>query len=133
MKTLHHDIKIAAPCAAVYRALTTPEEMAVWHKGQVEGDIAPGRILTLTPKPGLRFGWRTDQLEPDRLIAQTCVEGPGNSRDKTLTLTLSEPAPGVTQVTLADGEWQEDDPHLPFCNSYWGAVLYRLKIHAEKK
>lgn len=132
MTTLHHAIKIAAPRAVVYRALTDLGEMAAWHLGSVEGGIAPGKILTLTPKPGMRFGWRTEKLETDALIVQSTVEGSGSSVGKTLTFKLSDLDDGRTLVELTDGEWSASDPHLPFCNTQWGEALVRLKSHVEK-
>lgn len=112
MVTLKHAVKISAPRGAVYQALTDLEAMRGWHVGAVEGAIVPGQVMTLTPKPGQRFSWRTDRLEPDVSVVQTEVEGPGSSVGKT--------------------EWREGDGHLPFCNTHWGEVLYRLKSHVEK-
>lgn len=36
----------------------------------MEGDIVPGKTLTWTPKPGLTFGWRIDELNPDVSIGR---------------------------------------------------------------
>ena len=133
MNTLHHAVKINAPREVVWRALSNIAEMEAWHEGSVEGDIAPGLILTLKPKSEMQFSWRTDKLEPETLLVQTCIEGPGSSPGKVLTFTVSDLQEGVVLVQLSDGEWQINDPHLPFCNAYWGEVLFRLKTHAEKE
>jgi uncharacterized protein YndB with AHSA1/START domain len=114
MLILGHAIKIAASRADTYKALTDMSVMAAWHLGKVGGAIEPDKVLTLTPKPGLRFGWRTERLEPDRKIVQTCVEGPGTSPGKTLTFTLSDLEDGHTLVEFTEGEWRDDDPHLLF-------------------
>lgn len=132
MVTLKHAIKISAQRRAVYLALTDLEAMRRWHVGTVDGAISPGQVLTLTPAPGKRFGWRTDRLEADTAIVQTAVEGTGNSVGKTLTFNLSELGDGRTLVELTDGEWSETDPHLPFCNTHWGEVLHNLKSYVEK-
>ena len=132
MVTLKHAVKICAPRGAVYQALTDLEAMRGWHLGTVEGAIVPGQVMTLTPKPGQRFSWRTDRLEPDVAVVQTEVEGPGSSVGKILTFTLSDLDDGRTQVDLTHGEWPEGDAHLPFCNTHWGEVLHRLKSHVEK-
>lgn len=132
MNTLRHAIKIVAPRADVYRALTEISEMTVWHLGTVEGAMAPGEELVLTPKPGTRFAWRTESLEPERRIVQSCVEGSGSSPGRTLSFDLADSDDGRTLVELTDGDWQLDDPHLPFCNTHWGEVLHRLKDHVER-
>ncbi|MBP2154251.1 hypothetical protein [Erwinia rhapontici] len=80
----------------------------------------------------MRFSWRTDKLEPDISIVQTCVEGSGTSPCKVLTIKISDADDGRTLVELTDGEWSQDDPHRAFCNTHWGEVLHRLKNHIEK-
>ena len=132
MTTLRHAISISAPRSAVYAALANIDQQREWHEGTMEGEIAPGKTLTWTPRPGLTFGWRIDELKPDVSIVRTAVEGPGNTAGKKLTLTLADLPDGRTEVALTDGEWAADDPHLPFCNTYWGGVLNRLKSYVEK-
>jgi uncharacterized protein YndB with AHSA1/START domain len=131
MLTLRHAIKINAPRDRVFSALADIDEMAAWHIGGVDGDIAVGSTFRLNPKPGLVFGWRTEEIVAGERIRQQCVEGPGNSAGKTLTFTLSDDAEGTTLVTLTDGQWLDDDPNLPFCNTRWAEVLFHLKEYVE--
>ena len=132
MTTLRHAIAISAPRSEVYAALANIDHMREWHEGTMEGEAAPGKTVTWTPKPGLTFGWRIDELNKDTSIVRTAVEGPGNTVGKTLTISLSDLPDGRTEVSLADGEWAADDPHLAYCNPYWGGVLNRLKSYVEK-
>jgi uncharacterized protein YndB with AHSA1/START domain len=131
MLTLRHAIKINAPRDRVFSALADADEMAAWHIGGVDGDIAVGSTFWLNPKSGLVFGWRTEEIVAGEQIRQQCVEGPGNSAGKTLTFTLSDDAEGNTVVTLTDGQWLDDDPNLPFCNTRWAEVLFHLKEYVE--
>lgn len=132
MTVLRHAIKIAAPRADTFRAVSDMREMAAWHLGVVEGNIAVGSVLYLAAKPTLRFGWRTDEIVANERLRQTCVEGPGTSAGKTLTITMSDLPEGGTLVDLTDGDWHADDPHQPFCNTRWGEVLHRLKEYVER-
>jgi uncharacterized protein YndB with AHSA1/START domain len=129
--TLQHAAKIAADREAVYRALTEIEKMADWHVGSIGGEIAVGATYFLERRPGKRFGWRTEQLEPSTRIVQTYIEGEGCSPGKTLTILLSDLDDGRTQLDLSDGPWSEGDPHLAFCNAYWGEALSNLRTHLE--
>ncbi|WP_312157770.1 SRPBCC domain-containing protein [Pantoea piersonii] len=131
MITLHHAIKIAAPRPAVYAALTDIEHMAAWHAGEIEGEIVAGKILTLRPKPETHFSWRTETLEQDKRIVQTSLIETDSHAGKTLSFQLSDLEDGRTLVALTHGEWAVDDPHLPFCNTYWGEVLFQLKTYLE--
>jgi uncharacterized protein YndB with AHSA1/START domain len=131
MLTLTHAVKIAAPRNTVFLAFADIAELAGWHLGEIEGEVAPGEAFYLERQPGLRFGWRTDQLETDRKIVQTCVEGPGSSAGKTLTIGFSDEPDGRTLVSLQDAGWHPDDAHLPLCNTYWGEALGRLRDYLE--
>ena len=128
---LRHAIKINAPRDRVFEALTDVAQVAAWHLGHVEGTIAVGSVMSLTPKPGSKFGWETKEIVKDKLLAQLCVEGPGNSVGKNLAFTLADAGGGLTAVYLTDGDWDDADPHLPFCNTKWGEVLHSLKRYVE--
>jgi hypothetical protein len=91
-----------------------------------------GRRPAIGAKAGLAFGWRTEALQQDSSLVQTCIEGPGSSPGKTLRFDLSDTGDGRTLVTLGDSEWSESDPHLAFCNTHWGEMLLRLKSYSEK-
>ena len=132
MITLRHAIRIAAKRDAVYRSFTDVAGLTGWF-GPIKGEVDLGKTLVLEVRPGLRFGWRTDQLEPGRKIVQTLVEGPGASSEKTLTISLSDEPDGRTLVQLSDAGWSEDDPHLPLCNTEWGEALSQLRAYQEKR
>ena len=132
MTTLRHAIKVSAPRARAFEAVANKREMAAWHLGVVEGEIAVGAVLYLAAKPTLRFGWRTDEIARGERLRQTCVEGPGSSAGKTLTISMSDLPDGGTLVELTDGDWADNDAHLPFCNTRWGEVLHRLKEFVER-
>ena len=132
MAVLRHAMKVAAPRAETFKAISDLREMRAWHLGIVEGDVAVGSVLYLAAKPTLRFAWRTDEIVPNGRLKQTCIEGPVKSAGKTLTITMSDLPDGRTLVELTDGQWPEDDPDLPFCNTRWGQVLHRLKEHVER-
>ena len=130
MATIHHAIKINAPRERVFKALTDIGELAKWHHGPVEGEVAVGAILRLNAKPGMRFGWKTLELTEGEHIVQESVEGPG-APGKRVTFDLSSLDGGTTLVELADGDWDEGDSSMPFCNTHWGGVLTRLRSYVE--
>lgn len=131
MFSLRHAIRINAPRDRVFSALAYGAEMAAWHIGGLDGDIAVGSTFRLHPKPGLMFAWRTVEIVAGERIRQQCVEGPGSATGKMLTFTLSDEDEGATLVTLTDGQWHDDDPNLPFCNTRWAEVLFQLKEYVE--
>jgi uncharacterized protein YndB with AHSA1/START domain len=132
MTTLHHAIKVSASRPRVFKALVDIDEMAAWHIGSIEGDIAVGSTFYLTARPGLRFGWKVDETITNERIEETCIDGPGNSVGKRTTFKLSDIEGGGALVELIDGDWADGDEHLPFCNTRWGEVLLHLKEYVER-
>ena len=130
--TLRHAIKVAASRPHVFKALADAGEMAAWHVGHIEGKVAVGSTFFLSPKSGLKFGWKTDEIVTNERLRQTCVEGPGSSVGKIVTVVLSDAGKDGTLVKLTDSGWIDGDASLPFCNTQWGEVLLRLKEYAEK-
>jgi Activator of Hsp90 ATPase homolog 1-like protein len=131
MTTLRHAIKVEAPRDAAYHAFADIAELAGWHMGSVQGEVHVGKTFTIERRPGLRFGWRTDELDPGLKIVQTCTEGPGTSAGRTLTLAFSSADDDRTLVELSDAGWRDDDPDLPLCNTYWGEALGRLRSYLQ--
>ena len=131
MTTLRHAIRVGASRDAAYHAFTDIAGLAGWQLGRVQGEVRVGKTLTMERRPGLHFGWRTDELDPGHKIVQTCVEGPGSSAGKTLTITFSSETDSKTLVELSDAGWHDDDQDLPLCNTYWGEALTRLRSYLE--
>ena len=131
MTTLRHAIRVGASRDAAYHAFTDIARLAGWQLGRVQGEVRVGKTLTIERHTGLHFGWRTDELDPGHKIVQTCVEGPGSSAGKTLTITFSNETDSKTLVELSDAGWHDNDPHLPLCNTYWGEALTRLRSYLE--
>jgi len=132
MTTLRHAVNIAAPRPTVFGAISEPTRMQPWHLGTVEGGFGLGEEVRLVSRPGLSFTWRTDAIEPGSGFAQTCLAGPGSSAGKTLRFEVADAGDGRTRVSLAHAGWDADDPELPFCNTYWGEALARLRDHLEQ-
>ncbi|MET0531493.1 MAG: SRPBCC domain-containing protein [Microvirga sp.] len=133
MVSLRHAIKIDASHIDTFRALTSPEELSVWQRGTVTGVVAEGAISIVSPRRGLSFVWRTERIEPETCLVQTCLEGPEASSGRTLTITLLENGDGRTRLELTDDGWDAAHPHLALCNTEWGAALSRLRTHLEAK
>ena len=78
-----------------------------------------------------KFGWKTCEINGIERLVQECVEGPAGSLGKQVVFSLESTGPASTLLELSDGKWAEEDPHLPYCNTHWGGVLYRLKTYIE--
>ena len=129
MTTIHHAIKIAAPREKVFKALTDVTEFAKWHYTGVEGEIAVGATLRMKAKPHLSFAWKTIELVKNARLVQEGVEGPGKP-GKQITFDLSD-TEGGTLIQMTDGDWNDSDPSMAFCNTHWGAALTKLKSFVE--
>ncbi|MEM1367851.1 MAG: hypothetical protein AAGG02_07500, partial [Cyanobacteria bacterium P01_H01_bin.15] len=70
--TLYHAILINAPRSQIFPALTTIEGMNHWHYGHVTGAIEVGSLMNFDSPTGLKFVWKTQEMELNKRLIQVC-------------------------------------------------------------
>lgn len=112
-KQLTQVFTIGAPCAAVWKALTTKEEVERWMTPLAEIDLRVGGRFRTHPDRSARIGdpgtvtQTILTFEPERLIAFRTVEAPDApefvrvAQDAWTVVTLEPEGPNATRVVLA--------------------------------
>lgn len=108
-------IELAAPPDRVWRALTTPAEIAAWFRVAVDGPLTPGSEVWMTvtgPKDskgaGKRFRLRVVEMEAPRRFVWEWHPGEIDpavdySREPRTRVTFTlEPIAGGTRLTLSE-------------------------------
>jgi uncharacterized protein YndB with AHSA1/START domain len=131
MATITHAIRIRAPRAQVYQALTTPYGLKGWNTPDLEGDVAQGQEFTLRFNDGQSFRWKASKLINGSAASWECISGPGAAAGSTVTYELSDTSDGRTAVQLDHAGWPDGHQALATCNTLWGILLGRLKKYAE--
>jgi 4-hydroxy-3-polyprenylbenzoate decarboxylase len=98
MATITHAIRIRAPRAQVYQALTTPYGLKGWNTPDLEGDVAQGQEFTLCFNDGQSFQWKASELINGSTVSWECISGPGAAVGSTVTYELSDTSDGRTAV-----------------------------------
>ncbi|WP_172328889.1 SRPBCC domain-containing protein [Mangrovicoccus sp. HB161399] len=128
MTTIRNAVNIRTSPTALWATLTQIDGLRRWHRGTVEGEVAPGSLLILRPKPGLRFDWHTTVAEP---AARLVLEAAGSSSRK-VSFILSDLPEGRIRLDVEDEGWDGTDPSMAICSTEWGAALDRLRSHLEE-
>src|SRR5216683_3092238 len=84
MATISHAIRIRAPRARVYQALSTRDGLQGWNTPDLEGDVAQGREFTLRYGDGVSFRWKVSKLDSGSAVSWECTAGPGAAAGSTL-------------------------------------------------
>ena len=110
-------IELAAPPDRVWKALTTPAEIAVWFRVAIDGQLAPGSEVWMTvagPKHGgKRFRVKVVEMEPPRRFAWEWHPGAIDpsvdySREPRTRVTFTlEPTAAGTRLTLSETGFTE--------------------------
>jgi uncharacterized protein YndB with AHSA1/START domain len=129
MSEILHKIKVNAPKASVYRALSNLEGLSSWWTSTTSGGSAPGETLLF------RFGehevrMRVEELEADKRVAWECTDPTGEWAGTKLTFELSEEA-GRTTLMFGHRAWREATPFLAHCSMKWATFLLSLREYAE--
>jgi 4-carboxymuconolactone decarboxylase len=137
--TIHHQLRIAVPAAAVYAALATAEAISTWWHPQTAVQTEHGLVLEHHPGPEhgvvklLVVG-----MVPGTRVEWECVSThPGTSPASAWTGThfLFEIAEreGVTTLDFRQTGYDERSPFLGANTFAWAQVLQRLKMAIESQ
>ena len=133
---------VAAGRAAVYRALTDPEELVIWWGPQgftipsIEFEPRVGRTyrIAMQPPEGELFHLSGEfrEVDPPDRLAFTFRWDPPDPDDRETLATLSiEDRDGRTELLLTQGEFATDD-RLALHRDGWGESLDRLERMLER-
>lgn len=127
---LKHSCSINAKTNDLMLALTTLSGMQAWHSKHIEGDGSVGSQWHIQYPGKPDFVWQIDQSDRDQIV-WSCVQGPGDSKGKTVTFTMSDQPDGRVLLEVDHAGWVESDPHYAKCNTLWGDLLHHLKRYLE--
>jgi uncharacterized protein YndB with AHSA1/START domain len=131
MADIRHGVRIVAPQARVYEALTTIDGLASWWTRTVEGDADQGGKISFyfgQPEPGAVM--EVIEADAPSRVVWRCVEGAAEWIDTTLIFELSQ-ADGETLLMFTHADWREPVPFMHHCSSRWGYFLLSLKAGLE--
>lgn len=125
-----HEIRIKAPPAAVYEAVTNPKMIALWWIPDARGESAVGKTLEF---------WIGDfcqpmhvaALQPSRRVLWRASEtGLADWRGTEVEFLLIS-GTDRTSVQLRHSGWSEGVAGLPYYSMSWAAYLASLKEFIE--
>ena len=140
-------IELAAPPDRVWKALTTPAEIAVWFRVAIEGPLRPGSEVWMTvtgsKHGGKRFRVKVVEMDPPRRFAWEWHPGAIDpdvdySREPRTRVTFTlEPTAGGTRLTLSETGFTDVSlarrAKVFSDNSQgWTEVLTWFRSHVEK-
>ena len=133
MATIAQLIRIDAPQASVYDALSTIHGIKGWLTADAEEGTRETDTALLRFSDGTVFVWKFAETKPSSLVRWRCVEGPGSAAGTTVDFQLTMGNDGKTRLAV-DHDGLADDPDLILtCNMLWGAAIYHLKQYVETK
>jgi uncharacterized protein YndB with AHSA1/START domain len=124
---IQHELKIHAPHARIFQALTDQATLERWQGAKVkEGE----REWRLEYPDATVFRWKVIESSPAR-VAWQCAEGPGQAIGKQASFTLSDMGSDNTLVEFAHAGWQGTGGNYRKCNTRWAILLHRLQQETE--
>jgi len=127
MTQIQHELKIHAPRARIFQALTDRAALERWHGAKVK---ETEREWHFEYPNATVFRWKVLESSPTR-AAWRCVEGPGQAPGKEASFTLSEMGDDHTLVEFEHSGWQGTTGNYRKCNTRWAMLLYDLKRETE--
>lgn len=125
-----HRVGVKSAPHAVYEALTTIGGLSSWWTATTHGDCAPGGTIHF------RFGDRgffdiaVVELELDRRVAWTVVDGPAEWIGTRIAFDLKHDD-AFTIVLFRHEGWPEAIEFMSHCSTKWAVFLLSLKALVE--
>jgi uncharacterized protein YndB with AHSA1/START domain len=132
MSAIRHRVGITAPAATVYEAIATQAGLTQWWTRDVRGQSSLGSELEFyfrRPEPGAVM--QVVDLEPGRLVAWKCVQGPEEWVDTEIRFELSDDGSGETVLLFKHADWSDTGAFMHHCSTKWGYYLIGLKRGLE--
>ena len=130
MADLHHEIHIAASHEAVLASLVTQQGLQGWWTADCVATPQLGSVAEFG------FGGRSTVFRmkvtelSDYRVVWRCLGDVAEWKGTRLIWDVLPRQGGVT-VRLTHADWAAIDGWFAACNSTWGALMHRLRAHAE--
>ena len=149
MATIYHQVRMNAPTAKLYKAISTANGIASWWDKPTHAQTEAGSVLefNLGPKHGV-LKMKVLELVPGKRVEWECISTHAKSSPASawtgthLTFEISERAPMSFEVTrrkhmavldFRHSGWDETNRYFGFCNFGWGEALSKLRKLCEAK
>lgn len=135
MDILHRIGVRSATADDVYAALATRDGLAGWWSEKVDGDSAPGGVVTFgfDDEDGVEVGTiavKVLELVPAKQVRWEVVDGPPEWVGTAITFELSQ-EDGWAIVMFRHEGWAEPVAFMHHCSTKWATFLLSLKALVE--
>ena len=130
MVDILHRVGVVAPLDDVYRAITTPGELARWWTIDTQGESEVGGKMSFRFGDVGGFDMEVVELDPDGRVRWSVIGGPeewiGTEIDWHLTQSNE-----YTIILFEHRGWREPVDFMYHCSTKWATFLMSLKELVE--
>jgi uncharacterized protein YndB with AHSA1/START domain len=130
MKSIYHQLRIAAPAETVYNAITTQEGLAGWWTPETKAKPGIGSIARFVFGPNYFKEMKVTQLQPPTRVEWVCLKGHEEWIGTTITFEIEKDDKGTVLFFHHDG-WKEYTRVFAGCTYDWGIFLRSLRLLCE--
>ena len=129
---IHHEVRIRATPAAIYRALTDVQQLGAWWIPDTRGESKPGATLEFWFNPTAHQDLRVAALEPDRLVRWQALAADLSDWAGTEIEFRIVPGEAETRLQFRHFGWRHAVERFPYYSLSWAVFLLSLKDLLEK-
>jgi uncharacterized protein YndB with AHSA1/START domain len=130
MADILHRVGIIAPQDAVYRALTTRDDLAAWWTDDTVGDGGPGGVLKFRFGAAGGFDMKVLEAQPAERVLWEVIDGPEEWIGTRISWDLRTDG-DFTIILFAHEGWREPVEFMHHCSTKWAIFLMSLKSLLE--
>jgi uncharacterized protein YndB with AHSA1/START domain len=130
MKSIYHELRIAAPVESVYDAITTREGLSGWWTPHTTAKPETGSIARFAFDSPYFKEMKVVKLEPPHRVEWLCVNGYQDWIGTTITFEVNADEKGTVLFFHHDG-WKEFSRGFAGCTYDWAIFLRSLRSLCE--
>ncbi|OHV41577.1 MULTISPECIES: SRPBCC family protein [Pseudofrankia] len=130
MADILHRVGVVASREAVFRALTTREDLAGWWTEDTHGDGEAGGVLKFRFGAAGGFDMKVLETQPAERVLWEVIDGPDEWVGTQVSWELRT-AGEFTIILFAHQGWREPVEFMYHCSTKWATFLMSLKAFLE--
>lgn len=136
MVEIVHEVKILASPAQVFTSLMSADRLRAWYTEYVDAPEKPllelGDVFELHFPGRPSFRWCLEEVSDGQSVVWRCLEGPGTSQGTRASFDISETNDNRCLLKFQHSGWPNREGNYQKCDTYWAALLHRLRLSIEK-
>jgi len=132
MFSIHHEIDISGPRAAIMKAISTPDGINAWWTKRCSGRLLVGELFNFYFSDDYSWWAYVSEYVEDKKVAYEMCDADQDWNDTLLSFEIKPMQGGAhCRLCFEHSRWKEQNNHFHRTDKCWGDYFQNLKKYVE--